>query len=406
MIVKNEAARIGGCLDSVQSVADEIVVVDTGSTDQTEQIARMRGAQVYAYEWQNDFAAARNFALTKASQDWILVLDGDERLAPQAGAQLKRLLAGQTINGLSLETVLALNLIRQEVGANQSPYTLVARLFRNRADICFARPYHETIDQSVQAILAQEPSWRVVDWPQVALLHEGYTAEAIATQDKFNRAKTSLEGYLAHHPDDAYICNKLGALYTQTGDWQRGSELLQRGLAAVQAANSEMEAMTLYELHYHLGLAQRQARALPEAMNHYQQAIAQPILAKLKLGAYLNLGAVHMAQKQVDAAITCFRQATVIDSTFAIAFYNLGIAYRTKGYGYLEPAIAAYQQAIALQPAYAAAYQNLGVALFKLGKLPESLQAFQQAIALYEKTDPAAAAHLKQELKQLALPKQ
>lgn len=176
MIVKDEAARLGRCLSSAQALADEFVIVDTGSADKTVQIAQKFG-QVYGFEWQNDFAAARNLSLEKATQDWILVLDGDEVLVPQMASQLKRLLSGQTINGLSLEDVLVLNLIRQEVGASQSPYTLVARLFRNRADIRFDRPYHETIDRSVENVLSREPHWRVVNLPEVAILHEGYTLE-------------------------------------------------------------------------------------------------------------------------------------------------------------------------------------------------------------------------------------
>lgn len=403
MIVKNEAARIGRCLSSVEQLADEIIVVDTGSTDETVQVAESLGAQVYSFRWQNDFAAARNCSLTKATQDWVLVLDGDEVLMPQAAAQLKRLLQGQTLNGFSLEPVLVLNLLRREVGASQSPYTLVSRLFRNRADIRFDRPYHETIDHSVQAILAQETHWQVADWPQVAIWHEGYTAEAIAAADKFNRAREILAGYLAAQPQDAYAYNKLGALYGQAGDWQQGIELLNRGLAAAQAPAAATEALTLYELHYHLGLAHRHLQDLSGAAAHYEQAIAQPILAKLKLGAILNLGAVYLAQQQPAMAIDCFQKAIAVDASLAIAHYNLGLAYRVRGYGYLELAISAYRQAIALQPNYAEAHQNLGVALFKLGKLPESQQAFQQAIAIYEKTDPATATRLKQGLKQMTV---
>ena len=78
MIVKNEADILDDCLRRAAHYADEIVLVDTGSSDSTLQIARNYNVKVYEFKWIDDFAAARNFSLGKASVDWILVLDADE----------------------------------------------------------------------------------------------------------------------------------------------------------------------------------------------------------------------------------------------------------------------------------------------------------------------------------------
>lgn len=80
MIVKNESATLGHCLASVQGLADEIVVVDTGSTDNTVEIARSFGAKLGNYTWNDDFASARNASLAMCSCDWVLVLDADEAI--------------------------------------------------------------------------------------------------------------------------------------------------------------------------------------------------------------------------------------------------------------------------------------------------------------------------------------
>lgn len=80
MIVKNEEEMLAGCLESVKGIVDEMVVVDTGSTDNTKQIALDAGAKVFDFAWINDFAAARNFAKSKTDCDFILSLDADERL--------------------------------------------------------------------------------------------------------------------------------------------------------------------------------------------------------------------------------------------------------------------------------------------------------------------------------------
>ena len=78
MIVKNEEKFLNTTLDSVKSIIDELIIIDTGSTDTTLKIAAKYGAQIYSYEWNNDFSEARNFSISKASAEWILVLDGDE----------------------------------------------------------------------------------------------------------------------------------------------------------------------------------------------------------------------------------------------------------------------------------------------------------------------------------------
>lgn len=92
MIVKNEERYISRCLSSVQDIADEIVIADTGSQDNTKDICKSFQARVFDFEWENDFAKARNYALQHAEGDWILVLDADEELDQETGRFLTSLL--------------------------------------------------------------------------------------------------------------------------------------------------------------------------------------------------------------------------------------------------------------------------------------------------------------------------
>ena len=80
MIVKNEEHRLARCLDSLKHIADEIVIVDTGSMDDTKQLAAQYTDKIYDFPWINDFAAARNFAFSKCSCDYIYSADADEAL--------------------------------------------------------------------------------------------------------------------------------------------------------------------------------------------------------------------------------------------------------------------------------------------------------------------------------------
>lgn len=386
MIVKNEEAALPSCLSSVKDVVDEMVVLDTGSTDGTPEIAREFGARVYHFEWCNDFSAARNESLKYVRGDWILVLDADEMLVPEIVPNL--------CFAIHQHRYLLINLVRQEVGAEQSPYSLVSRLFRNHPDICFSRPYHALVDDSVSRILSQEPQWQVGYLPEVAIRHEGYQKSAIAQRDKFSKAAKAMEGFLARHPTDPYVCSKLGALYVQTGFVARGIELLELGLAS-----GAVNAQILYELHYHLGIAYSRLQHPDLAIAHYQAATELSIYPMLKLGAYNNLGNLRRASGDLTEAKTAYEMALQIDPNFAAGHYNLGMTL--KALGCLKDAIAAYQQAIQHNPSYAEAYQNLGVVLLKLGLVPDSLAAFGRAIALHEQQNPAEAQRLRQGLKEM-----
>jgi tetratricopeptide (TPR) repeat protein len=395
MIVKNEAANLPRCLGSVKDVIDQIVVLDTGSTDRTPEIAQSFGAEVHHLPWNNDFAAARNESLKFAQGDWILVLDADEVLAADVMPLLRR--------AMQQENALVINLVRQEVGATQSPYSLVSRLFRNHPQIQFSRPYHAMVDDSVAQLLQQEPQWQIFNCSETAVLHYGYEPEAIASRDKLQTAKNIMEGFLANHPDDPYGCSKVGALYVQLGELSQGIQLLERGLQSIYTALSTQplapgaaNAPVLYELHYHLGIAYSRLQKPAQAEQHYRAAMQQPVLDRLKLGAYNNLGNLLKTKGDLANAKAAYQTILDIDPNFAVGYYNLGMTL--KAMGNLPEAIAYYQKAIELDPNYAEAHQNLGVTLWKLGNVPASLEAFKQAIALHEQQNPQEAARLRQGL--------
>ncbi|MDJ0716270.1 MAG: tetratricopeptide repeat protein [Prochloraceae cyanobacterium] len=385
-IVKNEAKSLPQCLESVKDVVDEMIVLDTGSTDNTVEIARELGAEVYHFQWCNDFAIARNEALDRVRGEWVLVLDADEILTPEIVPNIQQ--AIQDKNNL------AINLVRQEIGAAQSPYSLVSRLFRHHPEVKFSRPYHATIDDNLQLLLKREPDWRVVSLPNIAILHYGYRPEAIASLDKHDRAKKAMEGFLKANPKDSYTCSKLGALYLQSGKEREGIKLLKRGLKSNLA-----EPGVLFELHYHLANAYSRQQKIEQAAKHYQKAIDSPILPKLKLGAYNNFGSLLQSLGDLETAQQAYSSALEIDSNFALGYYNLGMTLKKQGL--FTDAIEAYEKSIALAPDYAYAHQNLGVVLLKIGKLPEGLSAFKKAIHLHETQNPKEAEKLSQGLQKM-----
>ncbi|NET02206.1 MAG: tetratricopeptide repeat protein [Sphaerospermopsis sp. SIO1G1] len=418
MIVKNEETALPKCLKSVKNFVDEMIILDTGSTDKTPQIAQEFGAKLYYFSWCNDFSKARNEALKYVTGDWVLVLDADETLTPGVGKQIREV--------IQIEDYLLINLVRQEVGATQSPYSLVSRLFRNHPNINFDRPYHALIDDSVQDILNQENYWQVGYLPSVAILHVGYQQNIINQQNKYTKAATSMEEFYAAHPDDAYVCSKLGALYVKMGKPNQGIDLLKSGLNLV-IGNSKKSAKQaslwventrkmkiketlndekieknydiLYELNYHLGIAYSHLKNFPLAISHYQDAIKLPIYPLLKLGGYNNLGNLLKATGDLKGAKNAYETALKIDDNFITGYYNLGMVCKAMGL-YLE-AIDAYSAAIFLNPDYAEAYQNLGVVLLKVGDVENSLLAFEYAISLHEQSNPQEAKKLRDGLQSM-----
>ena len=407
MIVKDEAENLPRCLASVQGLADEIVIVDTGSGDATPTIAEAAGAKVHFFMWNDDFSAARNASLDQATKDWILVLDADETLTPEGAGFIRSLKADQPMGKLPADDLLLVTMMRREIGANQSPYTQVARLFRNSMAMKYIRPYHEGVEDSVQALMAAEAHWQIAQLGVVGIDHTGYGVDAIASKDKFSRAQRIMEKHLADHPEDAYIANKLGALYTQstpTLQNETNSDRYEHALALLNTAlrSGNFAPMTEYELHYHRGIAYRHLEGtLDEAEAAYRKAIAIPIAGLLKLSAHLNLGTLLKLKGDLEGAIAQYEIAGRIDPKQPVTFFNIGVTHRARGY--LEPAQRAYEYALSLDPNYAAAYQNLAVVLFKLGKLPQCKAAFEKAIQLTQSTNPAAAERLRQGLKGLKI---
>jgi tetratricopeptide (TPR) repeat protein len=165
MVVKNEREHLAKCLRNAKPFVDEIIVADTGSTDETKEIARIFGARVFDVVWEDDFSKVRNYSLSKAAGDWVLVLDADEVLSSADQHAFKSLLEGartrlaafniQTRNYSNKVNTVGFNLNRSEYaeerGSGWYPSEKV-RLFPNDPRIRFAYPVHELVEPSLKRI--------------------------------------------------------------------------------------------------------------------------------------------------------------------------------------------------------------------------------------------------------------
>ena len=200
MIVKNEERFLGQCLASVKGLADELIVIDTGSTDRTVEIAREHGAQVGHFEWCDDFAAARNASIAPATGDWILFLDADEELSPAEKQNLPALLNNNNV------ALIRLPLINSHQG--QISKSILPRLFRNIPAIQFQGCVHEGV---YTALLKVSKKWQMeISVGDLLILHHGYTAEVITEWNKVQRNYELLVKALEERPNEAYFYMQLG----------------------------------------------------------------------------------------------------------------------------------------------------------------------------------------------------
>jgi tetratricopeptide (TPR) repeat protein len=202
LIVRNEAAFIADCLASVRPVVDDLVVVDTGSTDDTPAIAASHGARVFHFPWRENFAEARNAGLDLCRTDWILYIDADERLAPVTRESVEALLAGAPEVAFRL-------LLRPMVGS--TPYREY-RLWRNDARIRFCNAIHEKVVPAIHAVAALER--RPVSPCDLLLNHVGYEGDQTR---KHRRNLPMLRRQVRAEPENLFLWHHLARVLAGLG---------------------------------------------------------------------------------------------------------------------------------------------------------------------------------------------
>lgn len=219
LITKNEESTLKRCIDSIKKVADEIIVVDTGSTDNTVNIAKSLRAKVYNYTWNNNFADARNAALDKCTKDWIFVIDADEVLERGHDIHLKNLIQNSKFEALYLKLV---NMV-ETVAINENP---ILRLFRNRKEYRYIFKFHEEIYSSINKVAGESSFSNSF----LILKHFGYDAKKINIKEKVQRNVSTLKRFKENEQDSIYYFG-LGNEYIRMNDMRNGKKFLLTSLS-------------------------------------------------------------------------------------------------------------------------------------------------------------------------------
>lgn len=241
MIVKNEADTLARCLQSVRGVADEIIVVDTGSTDSTVSIARSFGARIIPFTWNGDFASARNAGLAVAQGTWILVLDADEELEP--GSKKELLVCAE-----HTEYEAFFVRIHNHKGTDRASQTItvnpILRMFKRRVNYRFSGIIHEQI----AAVIVQETPAAAMHMSTVVVHHYGYADGVVEKKDKISRNIGLLKEQLKLNPGDAFHHFNMAVEYMRLGDYGHALEHIQTSLDLVEPDTSYIHLLYKYEI--------------------------------------------------------------------------------------------------------------------------------------------------------------
>ncbi len=240
LIVRNEAAMLPDFLASVAGLWDELIAVDTGSTDQTVSLLEAAGAQVRHFEWIDDFAAARNESIREAAGAWILFLDADERVSPLLASQIRELIRN---DGAGAATVL----MRNELPNGQCRLAPLLRLFRNDPSIRFEYRIHEDVSTSVRSML-QRDGLRIVHLDGT-VDHLGYLREVAAERNKKERDLELLRAALGDQPDDFYCWFKILEIARFWEDRELWHHTAEQAAERIDTATGSAQA-TLREAHW------------------------------------------------------------------------------------------------------------------------------------------------------------
>lgn len=210
MIVKNEEKYLPGCLENVKDIVDEIVIVDTGSTDNTKKIAQSFGAKIYDFPWQDDFALARNESLKHCSGEWIIYLDADERIVHPGPQELRELLKS-TDKSIGAYYCLIESEHYQMDGSTEVHRGGYPRIFRNLGypKIKFIGRVHEQI---APAIFQNGLS---IQFSNITIQHLGYNQSREVMESKIRRNYRMLIKHVQEEPLNGYAWYQLGQTLAQ-----------------------------------------------------------------------------------------------------------------------------------------------------------------------------------------------
>jgi tetratricopeptide (TPR) repeat protein len=369
MIVRNAAELLPACLESVRGVVDEIVIADTGSTDETIAAATTFGAQVVSIPWTDDFAAARNRALAEVKSDWVLVLDADEQLDSEAATQIASLFAGNLADAYQViirNYVLSLEdrFWDRAAKPNDSQFPAArgypayvehenVRLFRRDPQVYFVGRVHESVDTRVLE------TGRKLGHAPFCIHHFGMVAddETRARKNHFYRRLGRQK--LREMPRNAQAHLELGLVELDNfGNLQEALALFERACQI----NARLGVAWFFQ-GLTLGKLQRFHEALKCLSEAEHQGHITSLVYETQGDAYYNLKQHHDACESYDRALRRDPGNPLLGSKLGLAIVRAGN---------VERGLRLIRQAVEVKPTAGELHDRLILSLVWLGRIEEA----------------------------------
>lgn len=394
MIVKDEEELLPGCLDSIRDWVDEIIVVDTGSSDGTVEIAESYGARVFHQQWAGDFAKHRNYSMEQASSDWIFIIDADERMHQE---DVPLLLNHVNAGRFGIISINVFNLYESQGQA--TTFLPSVRLVRRDLNLKYEGIVHNRL-----VFKEDEPILRLA----VRIEHLGYDLDAERMKKKFERTKELLEQQLGNNPDDYFALFNYSQLLRGEGQdcWKKnGPIIIEKSRRAVELTSFDI----LEQRNTHLMCLDQVAWAsfycglYDQALEYAQRAIE---LKPDYLDPLILLGHVYSQTGDYTKGIAAYEKYIDVQAAYdptaeiisliltnphseAIAWYGLATIAELQD----NPmrAIECYLQTLKANPTHLEACGNLGRLYLTRGETATAERYLRQQ---QEKAQPTVDAAL------------
>lgn len=317
MIVKNEEANLKQCLEQISGYVDEIIIVDTGSTDRTREIALAFTDKVFDYPWNNDFSEARNYSISKSENEYILVLDSDEIVETIDILEIKRLI---NQNPHKIGRLLR----RNEYSRKGKFFTYKERVNRlfSKNDYHYEGIIHE------QLVPFQPMTIDTYHIP-LSIRHSGYEGDLDTRKKKTQRNILLLKQAAQANPEDPYIIYQLGKSYYMEEDYQTACDYFSKALYFDLDPNLEYVQDMVESYGYCLINAEQYETAL-QLLGIYDEFSHSADFVFLIALILMNNGEFGKAIEEFHKAVQ-HKECKMEGVNDYLAFYNIGVIYQCLG---------------------------------------------------------------------------
>lgn len=392
IIARDEEQMLPGCLESVRGAVDEIVLVDTGSRDETVSIARAAGARVFELPWRDDFSAPRNQAAHRASGDFVLQLDADERLAPGAGPRLRAALERPDVDAwlLRLHDADRLGASTAEVVAGRAragPPALLPRLVRRAPDLQWRGIVHESISD-----------WLAARGMRTALaeadiVHLGHVEEVRVARGKGARNLALLRRRCALEPESVTPLGYLALELIGAGETREARAAAERGWALVPSQPADRSILRIAVARGLVALRELRTGAVLDAVREgLAREGPQPDLLHLR-GQALALRAQQASGEDrsslLDQAAGAFGEALRFEGASGVRQYVGGASSWASwdglgavrlAQGRVEQALPCFERALLARPGDREARLGLAEAQIEKGRAAGALVVLENLL--------------------------